>query len=154
MRTRSRLAASRRPRSRFEPLRPRNAIRAIARARPDFLVGAGTLVRPDVVEAVVEAGAQFTVSPGFSRQVGEAAARHGLPYIPGVANATDIQLCLEAGHSLVKLFPVEALGGLRLLRALAGRSTIARRDFAEVTRLASDAAQQVALVRASPAATV
>lgn len=131
-----------------------NAIRAIARARPDFLVGAGTLVRPDVVEAVVEAGAQFTVSPGFSRQVGEAAARHGLPYIPGVANATDIQLCLEAGHSLVKLFPVEALGGLRLLRALAGRSTIARRDFAEVTRLASDAAQQVALVRASPAATV
>ncbi len=170
-----------------------SAIRAIARARPGFLVGAGTLVRPDAVQAAVEAGARFAVSPGFSRQVDEAAARHGLPYIPGSANATDIQLCLEAGRSIVKLFPAEALGGLGLLRALAGpfapngirfmptggisplniadylgepsvafvggtwiapRSAIARRDFAEVTRLASEAVQVVARVRATRTAAV
>jgi len=170
-----------------------NAIRAISRARPSFLVGAGTLVRPVAVEAAIEAGARFAVSPGFSRLVDRATARHGLPYIPGVANATDIQLCLEAGHSIVKLFPAEALGGLRLLRALAGpfapngirfmptggisplnlaeylaepsvacvggtwiasRSAIARRDFAEVTRLAGDAVRLVALARAGQAAAV
>jgi 2-dehydro-3-deoxyphosphogluconate aldolase / (4S)-4-hydroxy-2-oxoglutarate aldolase len=167
------------------------AIQAIVRARPDFLVGAGTLVRPDAVDAAVEAGARFAVSPGFSARVDAAAARHELPYIPGVAGATDIQSCLDAGHTLVKLFPVEPLGGLRLLRALAGpfapngirfmptggvsagnvaaylaepsvacvggswiaaRGTIARRDFAEVTRLAREAVEQVALVRAGPVA--
>jgi 2-dehydro-3-deoxyphosphogluconate aldolase / (4S)-4-hydroxy-2-oxoglutarate aldolase len=88
------------------------AISAIARARPGFLVGAGTLLRP-------EAGARFVVSPGFGREVHASAARHGLPYIPGVATPTDIALCLELGHALVKLFPIEPLGGLPLLRALA-----------------------------------
>lgn len=170
-----------------------SAIRAIALARPSFLVGAGTLVRPEAVEAAAEAGARFGVSPGFSHDVNEAAARHGLPYIPGVANATDIQLCLEAGHLLVKLFPAEALGGLRLLRALGGpfapngirfmptggisplnvadylaepsvacvggtwiapRSAIAHRNFAEVARLAGDAAQLVAHARIDQAAAV
>lgn len=169
------------------------AIRAIAQARPSFLVGAGTLVDPVAVEAAVAAGARFAVSPGFSRLVDSATARHGLPYIPGAASATDIQLCLEAGHSIVKLFPAEALGGLRLLRALAGpfapngirfmptggisplnlaeylaepavacvggtwiasRSAIARRDFAEVTRLAADAVRLVALARDGQAAAV
>lgn len=95
------------------------AISAIARARPGFLVGAGTLLRPDAVDAAAEAGARFAVSPGFGREVHASAARHGLPYIPGVATPTDIALCLELGHALVKLFPIEPLGGLPLLRALA-----------------------------------
>ncbi|MFN2627667.1 MAG: bifunctional 4-hydroxy-2-oxoglutarate aldolase/2-dehydro-3-deoxy-phosphogluconate aldolase [Gaiellaceae bacterium] len=97
-----------------------SAIRAIAEARPGFLVGAGTLVRAGAVEEAVEAGARFGVSPGFGDEVNDAAVRVGLPYIPGVASATDIQRCLGAGRLLMKLFPAEAIGGLSLLRSLAG----------------------------------
>jgi 2-dehydro-3-deoxyphosphogluconate aldolase/(4S)-4-hydroxy-2-oxoglutarate aldolase len=96
-----------------------DAIRAIARARPDFLVGAGTLVAADAVEVAHDAGASFAVSPGFGERVAEAASHCGLPYVPGGATATEIQRCLEHGYELVKFFPAEALGGVETLAALA-----------------------------------
>jgi len=64
---------------------------------PDLLVGAGTVLRPAQVEAALQAGARYIVSPGFSASVVSECQRSGVPVLPGVATATEIQVALEAG---------------------------------------------------------
>jgi 2-dehydro-3-deoxyphosphogluconate aldolase / (4S)-4-hydroxy-2-oxoglutarate aldolase len=86
---------------------------------PDLLVGAGTVLRPAQVEAALQAGARYIVSPGFSAAVVSECQRSGVPVLPGVATATEIQVALEAGLEAVKFFPAEASGGLATLKALA-----------------------------------
>ncbi len=54
---------------------------------PNMLVGAGTIIHPDQVDAAAEAGARFLVSPGFSRAVIRRAQEIGLPIIPGIQNS-------------------------------------------------------------------
>jgi 2-dehydro-3-deoxyphosphogluconate aldolase / (4S)-4-hydroxy-2-oxoglutarate aldolase len=94
-----------------------DAIGAMA-SDPDMLIGAGTVLTPDQVRDAVAAGARFIVSPGFDREVVEACGRLGVPAIPGVATATEIQKALRAGIGVVKLFPAEAIGGVKTLEAL------------------------------------
>jgi len=86
---------------------------------PNLLVGAGTVLRPAQVEAALQAGARYIVSPGFSALVVSECQRAGVPVLPGVATATEIQVALEAGLEAVKFFPAEASGGLAALKALA-----------------------------------
>ena len=93
--------------------------RAVLAENPDLLVGAGTVLRPAQVEAALHAGARYIVSPGFSASVVSECQRSGVPVLPGVATATEIQLALEAGLEVVKFFPAEACGGLAALKALA-----------------------------------
>lgn len=95
-----------------------DAIRALAKL-PGFLVGAGTVVEPAQVELAVEAGARYVVSPGFSKRVSRECSVLGVPLIPGVVTATEIQMAVEAGHSVVKFFPAAAAGGAAMVRALA-----------------------------------
>jgi 2-dehydro-3-deoxyphosphogluconate aldolase/(4S)-4-hydroxy-2-oxoglutarate aldolase len=94
-----------------------DAITAIA-ARGDVLVGAGTVIRPEQVDAAVAAGASFIVSPGTSRAVIERCREHGIPVLPGAVTATEIQAALELGVDTVKFFPAESSGGAASLRAL------------------------------------
>ena len=94
-----------------------DVIRTLA-SDPGMLVGAGTVLTPGQVEDAVAAGARFIVSPGFDRGVVDACERLGVPAIPGVATATEIQMALAAGITVVKLFPAEAIGGVNTLRAL------------------------------------
>jgi 2-dehydro-3-deoxyphosphogluconate aldolase/(4S)-4-hydroxy-2-oxoglutarate aldolase len=94
------------------------SLRALAE-NPDLLVGAGTVLRPAQVEAALQAGARYIVSPGFSASVVSECQRSGVPVLPGVATATEIQAALEAGLDAVKFFPAEASGGLPALKALA-----------------------------------
>ena len=89
---------------------------------PDLLVGAGTVIRPGQVEVALDAGARFIVSPGFSPEVVGECRRAGVPVLPGVATATEIQAALEAGVDVVKFFPAEALGGVRRSRRSPRRS--------------------------------
>ena len=96
-----------------------DAIRVIA-SETDLLVGAGTVVRPDQVDAAVGAGARFVVMPGFSAPVVARCAELGVPVIPGVATASEVIAALGHGLPVLKLFPVEAVGGIPLLKALAG----------------------------------
>lgn len=84
-----------------------------------LLVGAGTVVKPDQVDAARDAGASFLVSPGTSPAVVERASELGLPIFPGVATPSDIQLALSLGVDTLKFFPAEAMGGLKTLKALA-----------------------------------
>ena len=59
------------------------------------------------------------MSPGFTPMLAAAAKAASLPWLPGVATASEILLAQEAGHSFLKFFPAEAAGGVRALRAFA-----------------------------------
>lgn len=84
-----------------------------------LLVGAGTVVRPAQVEQVVDAGARFVVTPGFSPGVVRECQALGVPVIPGIATPTELQMALEAGLDTVKFFPAVAAGGVPMIRAMA-----------------------------------
>ena len=97
------------------------AIAAMSEAVPEALVGAGTLTRPEDFTAVADAGARFAVSPGFTAELAAAARRHpGLPFLPGIATASELMAAVAAGYDCLKFFPAEAAGGTAALRALAG----------------------------------
>jgi 2-dehydro-3-deoxyphosphogluconate aldolase/(4S)-4-hydroxy-2-oxoglutarate aldolase len=82
-------------------------------------VGAGTVISAAQVDAAVAAGARFVVSPGLSSAVIARCRELDVPVIPGVATPTELMAALDAGITTVKLFPVELLGGVPTLRALA-----------------------------------
>jgi 2-dehydro-3-deoxyphosphogluconate aldolase / (4S)-4-hydroxy-2-oxoglutarate aldolase len=98
----------------------RAAVAAIAAELPDFLLGAGTLVLPEMVTAAAEAGAQFGVSPGQSAAGLAAARKAGLPFVPGAVTPSEVGACLEAGAKYIKFFPAGAYGGIATLKALDG----------------------------------
>ena len=92
-------------------------IRAMCR-HDGLLVGAGTVLDADQVDAAADAGAAFVVSPGLSRSVVERARERGLLVVPGVATATEAQAALGLGLDLVKFFPAETSGGAAAIKAL------------------------------------
>lgn len=91
---------------------------AIAELATDesLLVGAGTVLSPDQVDAAVHAGARFVVSPNLDEQVLDAAERRGVPAVPGVLTPTEVARAARR-CSLLKLFPA-SVGGPALLAAL------------------------------------
>lgn len=95
------------------------AIGAVAGA-PGFTIGAGTVLTPEQVDATVDAGAEFIVSPGFDDAVVARAQARGVTVLPGIATATELQRAVQAGLSSVKLFPAGQLGGLGLIESLSG----------------------------------
>lgn len=88
-------------------------------AHGGLTVGAGTILTPEQAERAVAAGARFIVSPGLDDDVLATCRELGVPVLPGIATATELMRALRAGIDTVKLFPAEAIGGLRTLRALA-----------------------------------
>lgn len=97
-----------------------DAIHAISVEVPEILVGAGTVVTGSQAKAAHEAGAQFLVSPGCTRELQVAVATTGLPYLPGVATVSDVLTLLESGIHEMKFFPAEASGGIPWLGSVAG----------------------------------
>jgi 2-dehydro-3-deoxyphosphogluconate aldolase/(4S)-4-hydroxy-2-oxoglutarate aldolase len=93
------------------------ALRVMAEDK-ELIVGAGTVVRPEQVHAAVAAGARYVVSPGFSAAVVKECEVQGVPCIPGVATATEIQCAVEHGIEIVKFFPAAAAGGAAAVSAL------------------------------------
>ena len=96
------------------------AIEAIARAVPEAIVGAGTVRSAADVQAALDAGCRFAVSPGYTHAIGLACAEHGLALLPGVATASEVLEALADGHRFLKFFPAAAAGGVPVLKALAG----------------------------------
>ena len=86
---------------------------------PGAVVGAGTVLNPRELDAALEAGAEFIVSPGLTADLGKAAVAAGVPFLPGTANASDIMLGLDLGLTRFKFFPAEASGGISALKAIA-----------------------------------
>lgn len=97
-----------------------DAIRAITKAHPGMLVGAGTLLDVNQVRQAKDAGAKFGVAPGLNPTVVKASLDAGMPFVPGVATASDVERGLELGCKFQKLFPADVLGGVKLLKAFAG----------------------------------
>lgn len=86
---------------------------------PGAVVGAGTVLNPRELDAALEAGAEFIVSPGLTQDLGKAAVAAEVPFLPGTANASDIMLGLDLGLTRFKFFPAEASGGIKALSAIA-----------------------------------
>ena len=95
-------------------------IRLLTRERPNLLVGAGTVLSRETAAAAKEAGAKFAVAPGLNPATVKCAAELDLPFMPGVATPSEVELALDLGCRMLKLFPVAMLGGVEMLNALLG----------------------------------
>lgn len=101
------------------------AIREMAQVK-GAVVGAGTVLNRDDLDASLEAGARFIVSPGLTKKLAKAAVKAGVAFLPGTANAGDIMMGLDLGLTRFKFFPAEASGGIKALAALAAPLAAAR----------------------------
>ncbi|MBO5009827.1 MAG: bifunctional 4-hydroxy-2-oxoglutarate aldolase/2-dehydro-3-deoxy-phosphogluconate aldolase [Clostridia bacterium] len=95
------------------------AIKNITEAYPEMLVGAGTVLTCEQVDAAIAAGSKFIVSPGLNPKVVSYCLSKGVPMLPGCSNPSDVEVALELGLKTVKFFPAEAVGGLKMLKAMA-----------------------------------
>ena len=95
-------------------------LREVVKACPTVTVGAGTILTQAQLDAVRETGAAFGISPGITPVLAKAAADSGLPYFPGVGGASDLMLALEHGFNVVKLFPSDIVGSIKMAKALGG----------------------------------
>lgn len=95
-----------------------DAIRAMKQVK-GAIVGAGTVVNQADLEAALDAGCEFIVSPGLTPALAQAAIQHDVAFLPGIANAGDIMMGLDLGLTHFKFFPAMAAGGLPALKALA-----------------------------------
>ncbi len=95
-----------------------DAICAMKRV-PGAIVGAGTVVNAEQFAQVMDAGAEFIVSPGLTERLATPIIDSGVPFLPGIANAADIMTGLDLGLTHFKFFPAMAAGGLPALKALA-----------------------------------
>jgi len=95
------------------------AIAIVSREIPEMLVGAGTILTTDQAKQAFDSGATFMVSPGFNPRVVQFCIENKTPVTPGCSNPTDLTMAVEYGLDVVKFFPAESLGGLKMLKALA-----------------------------------
>ncbi|CDL81746.1 bifunctional 4-hydroxy-2-oxoglutarate aldolase/2-dehydro-3-deoxy-phosphogluconate aldolase [Xenorhabdus szentirmaii] len=96
------------------------AIRLIAKEVPEAIIGAGTVINPEQLAAVTEAGAQFAISPGLTDELLKAATAGSVPLIPGISTVSELMQGMNYGLKCFKFFPAEASGGVKTLKAIAG----------------------------------
>lgn len=94
------------------------AMRLMKEARPDMIVGAGTVTSTEQIDAALNAGGQFIVTPGFDPELVEYAQKNGVPIYPGCTTPTDYHAALKFGLELIKFFPAEQSGGLPKIKAM------------------------------------
>jgi 2-keto-3-deoxy-phosphogluconate aldolase (EC 4.1.2.14) len=104
----------------FRTAAAKEAIRALRAKFPAMLVGAGTVTTLEQVEAAQAAGAMFIVTPGFNPRIVDACIERGIPIVPGVNSPSQVEQGLERGLTVLKFFPAEASGGIKMLKALHG----------------------------------
>lgn len=94
------------------------AIRLMKEACPDMLVGAGTVTNTEQIDAVIAAGGEFIVSPGFDPELVAYAQEKNIPIFPGCTTASEYQHALKYDLEIIKFFPAEQSGGLAKIKAL------------------------------------
>jgi len=97
-----------------------DSIRAVCKECPEMLVGAGTVTSVEQAKSAIAAGAKFVLAPGFDGEVVDYCLAQGIPMIPGVSGASQIEAAMTRGLKLVKLFPASVLGGPAMIKALGG----------------------------------
>lgn len=96
-----------------------DAIGQITKEYPEMLVGAGTVLTVEQVDRAVNAGAKFIVTPGFNAKIVKYCIDKNIPITPGCPTSSDIEAAMELGLDVVKFFPAEPLGGVKMIKALA-----------------------------------
>lgn len=104
----------------FRTAAAEESIRRIAKAFPEILLGAGTVLDGEQARRARGAGAVFGLAPGLNPQTIAAAKQEGLEFSPGVMTPSEIELALSLDCTLLKFFPAEAAGGVKMLKSLAG----------------------------------
>ena len=94
------------------------AIRIMKETCPGMIVGAGTVTRTEQIDAVIAAGGEFIVTPGFDAELVQYAQEKNIPIFPGCTTATDYHAALKFGLEVIKFFPAEQSGGLAKINAL------------------------------------
>ena len=103
-------------------LRNEKALSILAEVKknhPEMAIGAGTVLSVAQAEAAKAAGADFIVSPGYSQAIVDWCNKNGIPAVPGCTSASEIQSAYASGLRVVKFFPAEQLGGLKMIKQLA-----------------------------------
>lgn len=95
------------------------SIRIMTGQFPEMLVGAGTVLTKDQVDRAVGAGAKFIVSPGLNPEIVKYCVDKGILITPGCVNPSDVEQALAYGLDVVKFFPAEPAGGLKMIKAMA-----------------------------------
>ena len=94
------------------------AIRIMRKEFPDMLIGSGTVLTNEQVDASIEAGVDFIVSPGFNPRTVQYCIEKGVAIVPGVNNPSLVEQAMEMGLRTLKFFPAEPSGGTGMLKAL------------------------------------
>ncbi len=92
----------------------------LKRELPDVVVGAGTVLTVEQMQQSIDAGADFLVTPGTPPVLADALAAAPLPVVPGAATPTELLSLYARGFRVCKLFPATAVGGLAMIKGLAG----------------------------------
>ena len=96
-----------------------DAIKTLAQERPKMSIGAGTVLTPQQMAAVKDAGADFVVSPGAYPELIQSAEDHKMAFLPGAATASEMMALMACGITAMKFFPASVAGGAPYLKALA-----------------------------------
>ena len=103
----------------FRTAAAEESIRIMAEKFPEMLIGAGTVLTTDQVDRAVAAGAKFIVSPGTNPKVVKYCVEKNIPITPGTCTPSEVEQALEHGLEVVKFFPAEQAGGLKMIKAMA-----------------------------------
>jgi 2-dehydro-3-deoxyphosphogluconate aldolase/(4S)-4-hydroxy-2-oxoglutarate aldolase len=97
-----------------------DALALLKRELPGIVIGAGTVLTPEQLRQSIEAGADFIVTPGTTPVLADALAEAPLPVVPGAATPSELMALMARGFRVCKLFPATAIGGLAMIKGLAG----------------------------------
>ena len=99
------------------------SIRLMTEQFPEMLVGAGTVLTVEQVDAAVRAGAEFIVSPGFDAEIVDYCLKNEIPVFPGCISPSEVAQAIKRGLNVVKFFPAEPAGGIAMIKAMAAPYT-------------------------------
>ena len=107
----------------FRTAAAEESIRLMAEKFPEMLVGAGTVLTTEQVDAAVKAGAKFIVSPGFDPEIEDYCLKKEIPVLPGCISPSEVAQAVKRGLKTVKFFPAEQAGGVAMIKAMAAPYT-------------------------------
>ena len=108
----------------FRTAAAEESIRLMAEKFPEMLVGAGTVLTTEQVDAAVKAGAKFIVSPGFDPEIVDYCLKKEIPVLPGCISPSEVAQAVKRGLKTVKFFPAEPSGGLSMIKAVSAPYTM------------------------------
>ncbi|MGQ0531410.1 MAG: bifunctional 4-hydroxy-2-oxoglutarate aldolase/2-dehydro-3-deoxy-phosphogluconate aldolase [Caulobacteraceae bacterium] len=103
-----------------------DAIRIVASEAPEMVIGAGTVLSQKDLDAAIDAGAHYALSPGGTPKLMKAAWKAAIPFVPGVATSSEVMRGLDLGYTCFKFFPAEQLGGASAVKSISAPLAAAR----------------------------